>query len=346
MKLLNCGVVSHWLYSSRMGRHHRTWWAWQQCCSYSCPLLCLCDVLLVSNKGWNSRGNRFTSSAEQLYRSTAALQWIMNFSLRFTGIINMSDPTSSAISWDLSLSCGSLSYGRCPGFTFPALISWQALISQKGVLLHHIRCSTFLVFSAMLQRLIKSEIVAFHPGSVFGQRCSSACSEVTPMMNMLDMLHIRISFQLDLCSWVCLPLLPGGNWIWGLLGGWRRCVGGREKMNEAKIEGEERKKEGKSEVAPAAHMPAGQVLTWQHAPLYPSVLKWELLHKIPSRIADQTILCVPEQKHNYTLCEFVSWVQFFCFLLSMFWAPSGFAVDLFFFVAASIDNWCSDEAQR
>lgn len=38
-------------------------------------------------------------------------------------------------------------------------------------------------------------------------------------------------------------------------------MGGREKMNEAEIEGEERKKEEKSEVAPAAHMPAGQVLT-------------------------------------------------------------------------------------
>lgn len=38
----------------------------------------LCDVLLVSNKGWNPRGNRYASAAQQLHSTTAPLQWIMN----------------------------------------------------------------------------------------------------------------------------------------------------------------------------------------------------------------------------------------------------------------------------
>lgn len=33
IKLLNCGAVSNWLSSSRVGRHHGTWWVWQRCCS-------------------------------------------------------------------------------------------------------------------------------------------------------------------------------------------------------------------------------------------------------------------------------------------------------------------------
>ncbi len=51
IKLLNCGAASRWLNSSRVGRHHSTWWVWPWCCLHS-----LCDVLLVSDKGWYPRG--------------------------------------------------------------------------------------------------------------------------------------------------------------------------------------------------------------------------------------------------------------------------------------------------
>lgn len=158
----------------------------------------ICDVPLVSNKGWNSRGNQFASAAVQLWHSTAPPLWIMNFSLIFRGLINMSDPTSSAIPWDLSLSCGALFSPRCPGFTFSRahLLTCYQLVRYAGA--PHVLLYFSCVILCHASLLIKVEIVAFYPGPVFGQCCCSACSGVTLMLNMLDMLHIRIPF-----CWTC-----------------------------------------------------------------------------------------------------------------------------------------------
>lgn len=140
----------------------------------------------------------------------------------------MSDPTSSVISQDLSLSCALLSR-RCSGFTFPPLISWNVLL-RKGALLDHTCCPSFLML--LSPSVIKAEIATV---------CRSVLWLCLQWSHSHDAYarHVAYqnSFQPYLCSWVCLPPLPASNWIWGLLGGQRRRVGGRVRMNEAKIEG-------------------------------------------------------------------------------------------------------------
>lgn len=119
-------------------------------------------------------------------------------------------------------------------------------------------------------------------------------------------------------------------------GRWRMCVSvwycGGGKMNEAEIEGEwrwwrgEKNKEGEkkkdSEISqlqfPDAHMPAGQVLTWQpplHPPAPPCM---KLLRKEMRGILAESFVCLffmlpdEEKEANWSYLEFTS------FLLSHF----------------------------
>lgn len=141
----------------------------------------------------------------------------MNFSLRFRGLINMSDLTCSVISWDLSLSCAALFHPRCSSFTcsHPLKCSYQleGFAAAPHMLLHFshvVFCHASLV--------IKTAISAFHPGSVFSQCCSSACREVTPMMHLLDMLCFRIPLSCtcaaESASHCCLAVIEFGvSWV-------------------------------------------------------------------------------------------------------------------------------------
>lgn len=258
----------------------------------------------------------------------------MNISFRFRGIITTSGPASCTILWDLSLSCGAVQYRRCPGFTSPAY--------QSEKLLHHIGCSTFLVLvSSMHQK--KPPLSTL--GSVFSQRRCSACSWIPPTKNTLDMLHIRIPLSAGLCtaeaaSHGCPEVIEFGlSWVdrgdvW---------EGGRRWMKQRL---KERWRGGgyPTQAVPAAHMPAGQVLTWQHVPHSSLILKWEPLHKALWRIVDGGF-CASRSKSELKSFR----VQFFAscsVCLGSFRLKCGYPKLFISFGAVSIDKGYKSPLKR
>lgn len=228
----------------------------------------------------------------------------------------MSGPARCTISWDLSLSCGTVQYRRCPGFTSPAY--------QSEKLLHDISCSTFLILvSSMHQK--KPPLSTL--GSVFSQRRCSARSWIPPAKNTLDMLHIRIPLSAGLCaaeaaSHGCPEVIEFGlSWVdrGDVWEGGRRWMKQRLKESRGLGWGEW----NPTPAVPAAHMPAGQVLTRQHVPHSPLILKWEPLHKTLWRIVDRGFFLRPEAKANWSRLEFSPLLPAQCV-----WAPSGWSVGI------------------
>lgn len=124
-------------------------------------------------------------------------------------------------------------------------------------------------------------------------------------------------------------------------------MGGREKMNEAKIEGESRVGGGcrnPAPAVPAAHMPAGQVLTWQHVPHLPLILKWEPLRKTLWRIVDGGF-CASRSKRELKSFR----VQFFASssaCLGSFRLMCGHPKLLISYGAVSVDMGCKSPLKR
>lgn len=205
---INRWAVAFWLSSSMVGRFHSTW-VWQLCCSYAG-----CTVSLMSTWSQINSETLMGDGLPQLHSGLKATLPLLNnlwISQRFGGLINMSDQTSSVISWDYS-------YPPMPYFTpgalaspFFPLFSWNVL--NRKVFSHSTyNLNFFHVAFCHASLVIKTKTPSVHPVYVFSQ-----CLQWSHFHDVFAWnVACQNSFQLYLCSWVWLPLHPGSNWIWGL----------------------------------------------------------------------------------------------------------------------------------